>query len=97
MKRLDKVLLVLVVISLFVITACEGEDVRTSEEKCNDYAARYFALAQCDNSVSCRLNDREYYEYKDKGLLMLQYCKQAQIDGGTADKEVQPKEPETKT
>jgi hypothetical protein len=88
MKLMEKALIVLVIISIFILAGCAEEDLRTDQQKCTDYSTEYMALAQCNAAYpACRLSDNEYRRLKLVGMHTIMYCARS---GGTPDKEVQP-------
>lgn len=72
---------VLIIAAIVAISGCETDPVMTNKDICEWNTARYNALHRCYSVEICHLNDREWREYKDTGIRMVQYCALATFDG----------------
>ena len=95
---------IIIVAAFGLILQGVTKDVRTDLEKCNDYAAEFYALEACHISGDCRLTDYQWERRKKTSILAIQYCRKAGglsesehwSNGGDTDKDVQPPAKEEK-
>jgi hypothetical protein len=88
--------LILAAFAAILTTGCS--EVRTDLEKCEDYAAEFYALEACRIAFDCRLTDSQWARRKHTSILAIQYCRKAGrlsdsehwSNGGDTDKDVQP-------